>query len=196
MRQLVAMRAPAGEVADEIAERAAGLRGQLVGVEDARGGRDQQRLLAARASWWIFGDRLVAEAALGDVDDPLEGEVVGRLGDDAQIGERVADLGALVEAEAADDPVGQADRDEAVLELAGLELGADQDRDLVDAAAAARWRLSISSPTRRASSGPSQTPITWTFSPSPASVHSVLPSRPPLWAIRPEAAARMCGVER
>ena len=62
------------------------------------------------------------------VDDPLEGEVVGRLGDHAQIGERVADLGALVEAEAADDLVGQADGDEALLELAGLELGADQDR--------------------------------------------------------------------
>jgi hypothetical protein len=45
--------------------------------------------------------RLVAEAALGRVDDPLEGEVVRRLGDDAEIGERVADLGAFVETEAA-----------------------------------------------------------------------------------------------
>ena len=56
---------------------------------------------------------------------------------DAQIGERVADLGAFVEAEAADDPVGQADRDEAVLELAGLVLGADEDRDVVERAAVA-----------------------------------------------------------
>src|SRR5688500_14469012 len=84
-----------------------------------------------------LGDRLVAEAALGGVDDPLEGEVVGRLGDDAQVSERVADLGPLVESEAADDPVGQADGDEAVLELAGLELGPDEDRGLVDPAAAA-----------------------------------------------------------
>ena len=87
--------------------------------------------------------RLVAEAALGGVDDPLEGEIVGRLGDDAQISERVADLGALVEAEAADDPVGQADGDEAVLELAGLELGADEDRDVVEPAAAALDRLDL-----------------------------------------------------
>src|SRR5688500_625225 len=84
-----------------------------------------------------LGDRLVAEAALGRVDDPLEGEVVGRLGDDAQISERVADLGPLVESEAADDPVGKADGDEAVLELAGLELGPDEDGGLVDPAAAA-----------------------------------------------------------
>ena len=28
------------------------------------------------------------------------------------------------------------------------------------------------------------------------SVHNVLPSRPALWAMRPVAAARMCGVER
>ena len=79
-----------------------------------------------------LGDRLVAETALRRVDDPLEGEVVGRLGDHPEIGEGVPDLRPLVEAEAADDPVGQADRDEPVLELAGLELGADQDRAFVE----------------------------------------------------------------
>src|SRR5690606_20968833 len=52
------------------------------------------------------------------------------LGDQPQVGERGADLGAFVEAEAADDPVIEADGDEAVLELAGLELRADEDRDL------------------------------------------------------------------
>ena len=144
----------------------------------------------------MLGDRLVAEAALGGVDDPLEGEVVGRLGDQAEVGERVADLGALVEAEAADDPVGEADGDEALLELAGLELGADEDRDIVERLPPRRWWRSISSPTRRASSGPSQTPMTLTLSPSATSVHRVLPRRPALWAMRPEAAARMCGVER
>src|SRR5688500_1379842 len=84
-----------------------------------------------------LGDRLVAEAALGGVDDPLEGEVVRGLGDDAQVSERVAELGPLVESEAADDPVGQADGDEAVLELTGLELGPEEDRGLGDPAAAA-----------------------------------------------------------
>ena len=72
----------------------------------------------------------VAEAPLRRVDDALEGEVVGRVGGDAQIGERVADLGALVEARAADDPVGQAELDEAVLDLAHLGRDAHQHGDL------------------------------------------------------------------
>ena len=85
---------------------------------------------AARA--WLCSDleRGVAEAALGHVDDALEGEVVGRAGDAAQIGEGVADLGALVEARAADDAIGQAELDEAVLELAHLGRDAHQDGDL------------------------------------------------------------------
>ena len=87
--------------------------------------------------------RRVAEAALGHVDDALEGEVVGRLVDQAQIGQRVADLGALVEARAADDAVGQAEGDEAVLELAHLERGAHQDRDLVERVSVALQRLDL-----------------------------------------------------
>ena len=66
--------------------------------------------------------------------------------DAAQIGERVADFGALVEARAADHAVGQAERDEAVLELAHLERGAHQDRDLVRANGRSRCSCSISSP--------------------------------------------------
>ena len=82
------------------------------------------------------GDRLVAEAALGLVDDAFEREVVGRLDDQAEVGDCVADLGPLVEAKAADDLIRQADRDEPLLELAGLELGAHEDRDIVERAAA------------------------------------------------------------
>ena len=85
----------------------------------------------------------VAEAALGHVDDALEGEVVGRLVDQAQVGERVADFHALVEARAADDAVGQAERDETVLELAHLERGAHQDRDLVERMVLALQRLDL-----------------------------------------------------
>ena len=44
---------------------------------------------------------------------------------------RVADFQPLVEARAADDAVVQAERDEAVLELAHLEGGAHQDRHVV-----------------------------------------------------------------
>ena len=192
-------RAPAGEIADEVAERAAGGAGQLVGVEDAGGGEGERDLLGA-GELVKLGDRLVAEAALGGVDDPFEGEVVGGLGDDAQVSERVADLGALVEAEAADDPVGQADGDEAVLELAGLELGADEDGGVVEAAAAMLERLHF-----LADAAGLLRPVPdadhLDLGPSPpssslTSVHSVLPRRPALWAITPEAAARMCGVER
>ena len=74
----------------------------------------------------------VAEAALGHVDDALEGEIVGRLRDDAQVGQRVADFGALVEPRAADDAIGQAELDEALLEFAHLERGAHQNGDLVE----------------------------------------------------------------
>ena len=52
--------------------------------------------------------------------------------DDAQIGEGVADFLALVEARPADHAIGQAQRDEAILELAHLERGAHQDGDLVE----------------------------------------------------------------
>ena len=85
----------------------------------------------------------VAEPALGHIDDALEGEVVGLRIDAAQIGERVADFGALVEARAADHPIGQAEGDEAVLELAHLERGAHQDRDLVERMAAALQLLDL-----------------------------------------------------
>ena len=49
----------------------------------------------------------------------------------AEVGHRVADLLALVEARAADHAVGQADGQEAVLEGAHLVRGAHQDRDAV-----------------------------------------------------------------
>ena len=85
----------------------------------------------------------VAEAALRHIDDALEGEIVGRRVDDAQISQRVADFGALVEARTADHAIGQAERDEAVFELAHLERGAHQDRDLVELLARALQLLDL-----------------------------------------------------
>ena len=90
----------------------------------------------------------VADAAARHVDDPLEGEVVGRLRGGAQIGEGVADFLALVEARAADDAIVEAERDEALLEGAHLERGAHEDGDVVERVAACaaaarsprRWR--------------------------------------------------------
>ena len=90
--------------------------------------------------------RGVAEAALGHVNDTLEGEIVGRLRDHAQIGEGVADFHALVEARAADHAIGQAELDEAVFEFAHLERGAHQNGDLVERvilAALARLALQL-----------------------------------------------------
>ena len=58
-----------------------------------------------------------------------------------KIGQRVADLLALVEARAADDAVVEAERDEAVLELAHLEGRADENGHVVQIMAAALQAL-------------------------------------------------------
>ena len=92
---------------------------------------DQRQPLGAGGGVQLL-QRRGADAAARRVDDALEGEVVGRLADQAQIGQRVADFLALVEARAADHPIRQRQRDEALLELAGLEAGAHQDRDFAE----------------------------------------------------------------
>ena len=75
-------------------------------------------------------DRPVADAALGGVQDPPQRDLVGRVDQHPQVGERVADLAALVEAHAADDLVGHADPDEHFLEHPGLGVGAVEHRDV------------------------------------------------------------------
>jgi hypothetical protein len=67
---------------------------------------------------WLcrIADGGVAEAALGRVDDALEGEIVGLARRRAQIGHGIADFEALVEARAADDAIRRPRCDEAVLE--------------------------------------------------------------------------------
>ena len=107
-------------------------------------------------------ERRFAEAALGLVIDALEREVVVGLGDAAQIGERVAYFGPLVESRTADDLVGEPERDEPLLEFAHLERGAHQDGDLVQRDALVLGRLDLvadqpgfllASETRRPSAG-------------------------------------------
>jgi hypothetical protein len=73
----------------------------------------------------------VADAARGGVEDPPQADRVGRVGQHAQVGERVAHLLALVEAHAADDLVRQADADEHLLEDPGLRVGPVEDGHLV-----------------------------------------------------------------
>jgi hypothetical protein len=58
----------------------------------------------------------VAKPALWGVIDPLKRQIVGRLGDDAQIGQSIADFGALIEPEAANDAIGKADGNKPVFD--------------------------------------------------------------------------------
>ena len=95
----------------------------------------------------------VADAALGGVEHPPDADRVVVVDDRAQVGQRVADLLALVEAHPADHLVGQADPDEHLLEDAGLRVGAVEDghvarADLVAVVRAGRSRGPPSRPRR------------------------------------------------
>src|SRR3546814_7266053 len=48
-------------------------------------------------------DGFIAKAPLGHIDDALKGQIVGRLMDDAQIRQSIADFRPLVKAKTADD---------------------------------------------------------------------------------------------
>src|SRR5690606_13255899 len=87
--------------------------------------------------------RGIADAALGHVDDALEGEVVGIVGNNAQVGDGVADFAAFVELGAADDAVIDPEGDEALLELAHLVGSADEDGDVVEILALAMDLLDL-----------------------------------------------------
>ena len=87
--------------------------------------------------------RRFAQAAPRQIVDALESEIVVGLGDATQIGQRVADFRPLVESRAADHLVGQAERDETLLELAHLERGAHQNGDFVERNAGALRRFDL-----------------------------------------------------
>jgi len=122
---------PAPEVLNHVEQRLAGLRLHLVGLDQVDG-CGQHRHVAGAGIIVQRADGGVSQASLRRVDDALEGEVVGRLADEAEVSHGVTDLEALVEARAADDAVVEAQRDEAVFELAHLERGAHQDRHVVE----------------------------------------------------------------
>ncbi len=142
VRRDLALGAPAVELHHEVAQAPARLRLQLVGLDHgARRLEQRNPALAGVVVQQLHGG--VAESPFGHVDDALEGEVVGRRIDGAQIRQRIADFGALIEPRAADHAVGQAERDEAVLELAHLERCADQDGDVVEILAGALQLLEL-----------------------------------------------------
>ena len=76
----------------------------------------------------VFG--LGADAALGDVEDTAGGDRVVGVGDDLQVGQRVLDFAALVEAGAADDAIRDTLAHEEFFERAGLGVRPVEDRDV------------------------------------------------------------------
>ena len=129
VRQYARRLAPAREVGRQRGQGLARLGRQFVRVGDlAR--RRQQRQMAGAGVSVQRRHRRIADAALGFVDDALEGQVVIALRDQAQIGHGVADFRPLIEARAADDAIGQPQTDETVFEFAHLKRRAHQDRHL------------------------------------------------------------------
>ena len=73
---------------------------------------------------------LGAQSAPRRVEDAAQGDRVIGVGDGLEVGQRVLDLAALVEARAADDAVGDAGTHQHLLQRAGLRVGAVEDRDV------------------------------------------------------------------
>ena len=137
----------------------------------------------------------IAQPALGHVDDPLEGEIVSRLVDKPQIGQSVANFHALVETRAPNDAIVEAERDETVFEFAHLERRAHQDRDLVERMTFALHLFDVVANAARLFFRIPGTGDLDFFARLLIGAQ-VLPSRPSLWAMRYEAADRMCPVDR
>jgi len=74
--------------------------------------------------------RLAKASMQASARSPMPRRGVLRVGEHAQVGQRVADLLALVEAHAADDAIGQADPDEHLLEDTRLRVGPVEDGDV------------------------------------------------------------------
>ena len=88
-------------------------------------------MLFSRAQRLQLGQGAVADAAVRDVDHAHQGHGVERILDQAQVGEQVLHLAALVEARAADEPVGDAAADELLFNGAGLRVRAVHDGDVL-----------------------------------------------------------------
>ena len=120
------------EVVDErnkVSERAGRAGAEPTGFPQMPGRVPQRGLpIPRRAAQRVHGAR--ADPAGRGVDHPLEGRVVVAVGDEAEIRERILDFGALVEAQAAVDPVGQAGREQGLFQYPGLRAHPVQYRDV------------------------------------------------------------------
>ena len=76
-------------------------------------------------------ERRLADPPSGRVDDPREGDHVGRVDQGDEVGHGVLDLGALVELRPADDLVADLVADQPILQHPRLRVGPVEDRDLL-----------------------------------------------------------------
>ena len=86
----------------------------------------------------VFGQpchRGVTDAPSGHIDDATQGDVVTRVGDRAEIRQRVLDLLAVIEAGAADDAVGDVSLPERLFHRTGLRIRAVEHGDVAQRAA-------------------------------------------------------------
>src|SRR5439155_26256722 len=138
----IRLRAPAVERGNEAGESISRGGPELVTRAQHPRRLDERQALGARQRVQLLHGR-GADAAPRRIQDTLEGEVVGRLVDQTEIGERVADLLALIKARPANHAVWQCQGNEPLFELARLESGAHQDRDLAQPVTLALQRLNL-----------------------------------------------------
>ena len=104
---------------------------RIVGRDRLQAGeqRRQVRRIVGRSTALERLHHALADAAGRHVDHPPQADVVVRVQDELEVGQRVLDLLALVEPDAADDLVGNAGAAEGVFERSRLRVGAVEDRD-------------------------------------------------------------------
>ena len=88
-------------------------------------------------------ERRLAQAAARQIVNPLERQVVVGLKDAAQIRQGVADLRPFVKSRAAHDPIGDADFQKSLFELAHLKRGANQYCDFAERSPVALRRFDL-----------------------------------------------------
>ena len=134
--------APHIDLVDEHGQPALRPAFDLVGLQHHRRQRIETASVGPRIGLQL-GKGRVPHPALRLVDHPLEGEVIVRRAHQPEVGHRIADLGTLEEARAADHPVRDAEQDEPLLERPHLPGRAHQHGALVMPPAAAHPGLDI-----------------------------------------------------
>jgi hypothetical protein len=136
--------APAGKPLHQFAQGRSRARAQPIRLAEQAGRHAHRHPLLPRHALHV-ANRRIPQAALGLIDNALKGQVIRRLGDDAQIRHRIADFRPLIEFRPPHHAIGQAQRDQALLKGPGLKPGADQNRHLGEILPGTPRRLDIAS---------------------------------------------------